>query len=99
MSNVIKIQYGYEVDPDLKFIPPSEEDENHEDYSDPEDDFTPKNNRHDCYFIFDDKTCKHILIYEPHGWFKFKDWFVVYGHENIKIYDQEGKELVNQHTR
>lgn len=55
--------------------------------------------RFDLCFIFSDNTSKVIEIYEPHGWFKFKAYYIVYGHENIKIFNDEGKELHNEYTR
>jgi hypothetical protein len=42
---------------------------------------------------------KKISIYEPHGFFDFNDYHVVYGHEEIIILDNSGKMINHHNTR
>lgn len=101
MAEIVKLQYGFEVDKSLEYIPLTTEDlKQFYKVTDPQH-FNPFIHKHNCelYFIFDDGTFKYVSIYEPHGWFEFEGYYIVYGHENIKIYNKEGKELHNQHTR
>lgn len=38
-------------------------------------------------------------VYEPHGGFKVKNLWIVYGHEEINVYDEYGTLITSEHTR
>lgn len=59
----------------------------------------PNINKNEFYFVFEDDSIEEIAIYEPHNWFKYGNIFIVYGHENIMLFDIFGKLKVNEITR
>lgn len=53
----------------------------------------------DSTFEMSDGTFITIDIYEPYDAFKVKDIWIVYGHEEIQVYDINANLLKTQYTR
>lgn len=52
-----------------------------------------------AFFVMSDHSLKEVEIYEYHGSLKHDNFIIVYGHEQIKIYSDEGIELKSEYTR
>jgi hypothetical protein len=53
----------------------------------------------DWVFVFEDGSEDPISIYEYHGYMRVKDLWIVYGHEQLQVYSNEGLLIKQQFTR
>jgi len=62
----------------------------------------PQNNKlnfDNFYFLMENDSLLEIKIYEPHGYFNFLSFHIIYNHEEIIIFDNYGTLLSHNYTR